>query len=400
MIRRGAAEYEELDRACFLSKNLYNATLYALRQEFFRTGCCIPYANLCKRFTDERNVDYEALPRKVSQQTMRLVDSAMDSFFKATEKYKEHPEKFTGRPCLPKYLDKKDGRCVLNYTIQAISKKALDTEGVVKPSGLGIRIPTRLKYDEIACVRIVRKAGAYVVEIVHNVPDAEQKPDNGRYMGIDLGVTNLATMTFSEPGVAPVIISGGEVKSFNRYYNKEVAKRRSVLEKRNGRKTSRGVEQLCRLREDKINDFLHKASRLVVNQAVSNGVSAVVIGRNPGWKQGINNGKANNQNFVQIPYARFISMIKYKCALEGIKAETHEESYTSKCSFLDLERIGKHSKYKGRRRYRGLFVASDGRRINADVNGSYNILRKGKPEAFADGVGAVVVQPRVIKTLN
>lgn len=400
IIRRGTQAYDGIDHFSFLSKNLYNATLYALRQHFFKTEEYLPYAKLCKQFTGEHNVDYEALPRKVSQQTMRLVDSAMKSFFKSIEEYKEHPEKFTGRPHLPKYMEKKEGRCCLTFTAQAISKKELETNGVVVPSGTDLRIPTKLAYAEIACVRIVRKTGAYVVEIVYNSPDTEIREDNGRYMGVDLGVSNFATLTSNVDRFAPVIIKGGAIKSFNRYYNKETGRLRSVLETRNGKKTSRKADRLGLLRENKITDFLHKASRWIVNQAVSSGISVIAVGKNTGWKQGADMGKVNNQNFVQIPYARFISMLEYKCAMEGIRLVAQEESYTSKCSFLDMEKICKHEEYKGRRKHRGLFISSEGKQINADVNGSYNIIRKCRPEAFADGVGAVVVQPRVIKTLN
>lgn len=148
-MRRGTQDYDRIDNLSFLSKNLYNATLYALRQHFFKTEKYLPYAKLCKQFTEEHNVDYEALPRKVSQQTMRLVDSAMNSFFKALESYNEHPEKFTGIPHLPKYMEKKMGRCCLTFTTQAISKKELETNGCIKPSGTDLRIPTRLSFAEL-----------------------------------------------------------------------------------------------------------------------------------------------------------------------------------------------------------------------------------------------------------
>lgn len=139
---------------------------------------------------------------------------------------------------------------------------------------------------------------------------------------------------------------------------------------------------------------MHKASREITNQIVSKNITKVVIGKNKNWKQEVNIGSRNNQNFVNIGHAEFINKIKYKCELEGIEVTLQEESYTSKCSFLDNESIGKHKTYLGKRIKRGLFEASDGRKINADVNGAGNILRKAIPNAFtAKGIQDVVVRP-------
>ena len=128
--------------------------------------------------------------------------------------------------------------------------------------------------------------------------------------------------------------------------------------------------------QKKINDYLHKSSRYIVNQLVSNDVTELVIGYNAGWKQDTKMKKVGNQRFQFIPFYKFICMLVYKCALAGIAVTTNEESYTSKCSFLDNEEVCKHAEYKGKRVKRGLFRASDGRLINADVNGALNILKK------------------------
>jgi putative transposase len=134
-----------------------------------------------------------------------------------------------------------------------------------------------------------------------------------------------------------------------------------------------------------------------VNQLVSKGVNTLIIGKNNEWKQDTKMGKVGNQNFVQIPFNKFISMLTYKCGLVGIDVKLITEEYTSKCSFLDNEEIGKHDIYMGKRKYRGLFISSTGKTINADVNGSYNILRKCKPSAFgAKGVQGVVVHPHIL----
>lgn len=124
------------------------------------------------------------------------------------------------------------------------------------------------------------------------------------------------------------------------------------------------------------------AQQVLINHVVSNGINTIVIGHNKCWKQEINIGKRNNQNFVSIPFNMFISMISYKATLEGINVKIVEESYTSKCSFLDNEQIRKHEEYVGRRIKRGLFKTSSGNIINADINAVFNIIRKSAKEAF------------------
>ena len=131
----------------------------------------------------------------------------------------------------------------------------------------------------------------------------------------------------------------------------------------------------------------------MVNQLVSKGTTLLVIGKNDGWKQDINIGKKNNQHFVSIPHAIFIKMLAYKCSLEGINVKLQEESYTSKCSFLDLESIKKHLIYKGSRIQRGMFKSKKYGTINADINGSLNIMRKAVPKLFSNGIEDVVVRP-------
>ena len=167
------------------------------------------------------------------------------------------------------------------------------------------------------------------------------------------------------------------------------------------KKTSKRLRSLTFKRNNKLTDFMHKSSRYIVNQLVSKGITTLVIGRNKNWKQDTNIGKINNQNFVQLPHAKFINMLSYKCALCGISVELVNESYTSKCSFLDTESIEHHENYIGKRIKRGLFCSGSGKLINADVNGSYNILLKCKPNAFdVDGVMGVVVHLVIIRITN
>lgn len=402
-IRKGHKYYEVLDSEAYKSKNLYNAALYAVRQHFFDNGKYLSYYSLQNIFQNGKQKDYYALPTKVAQQTMKMLDKNFRSFFNALSSYKNSAAKFKGRPKIPRYLDKDNGRYVLIYTVQAISKKRLEADKVIKLSGIEVEIPTAVKYDSLCEVRVVRKPNTYVVEVVYDNGKKEAKHvDNGMYAAIDLGVSNFSTVTSNAKGFQPFIVDGRYIKSVNRYYNKELSHYKSILDSRNkGKKVSNRIYRLTEKRNNRMSDFVHKASRMIVNQLVSNDIHTLVVGYNQGWKQDINIGRRNNQSFVQIPFERFLSLLDYKCRMGGIKLLTVDESYTSKCGFLDGEDICKHDAYLGRRVKRGLFKSADGTLINADVNGSYNILRKCMPNAFdADGVVGVLVHPVVMKTTN
>lgn len=397
IINRNDTRYIAIDEMAFLSKNLYNATLYAVRQHFFNTGLYLPYATLQHQFQTEKQFDYYQLPTKVAQWTMKMVDQNFRSFFKALTAYKEKPSKFNGKPKIPKYLDKTKGRFLLTFTNQTISKRALQRDNVLKLSGIpDIEIPTTLSYNQINQVRIAKRVNCYVIEIIYTVPDVEMLEDNGRYASIDLGVNNLVTLVSNTNELTPIIYSGRKLKSINHYYNKKLSHYKSQLDKCNKKKSSKRISQLTCKRNNRIKDVLHKVSRCIVNQLIASNISVLVIGKNTKWKQDINIGSVNNQNFVQIPHNQLISLIRYKCALVGISVITTEESYTSKCSFLDLEKICKHNVYCGKRVKRGLFISKQGHYINADVNGAFNILRKCKPNAFADGVKGLVVIPKML----
>ena len=374
------------DRVCYLSKNLYNAALYEIRQAFFKDGTYLNYNSIDKIM--QGRPDYKALPAKIAQQTLRVLDKNFLSFFHALKTYQTNPEKFLARPKLTNYKDKAKGRNIAIYTIQAISSKELK-KGIVKLSGTDIELPTKVNRDAICQVRIIPNSIYYTIEVVYEVPEVLPLADNGRMASIDIGLNNLATLTFNT-AIKPLIINGKPLKSINQYYNKNKAKLQSYI---GDKGTSKRIEELTHKRNNKVKNYLHNASRFVVNQLVSNHITTLVIGKNDQWKQDINIGKRNNQNFVNIPHATFIKQLEYKCQLVGITVKLQEESYTSKCSFLDNEPIKKHDIYQGKRIKRGLFRAANGTLINADQNGSLNILRKAFPNAFADGIQGVVGRP-------
>lgn len=361
IIKNSDSRFKELDMLCFKSKNLYNACVYSTRQYYFKEKKFKNYYENQKEFQNSNNIDYRALPSKVSQRVLKMVEQNFKSFFAHLKKPKKGDV-----IRVPKYLDKYKGRFVVEYTIQAISKKEL-RNGNIKLSGCSSIIKT--KQTNIQQVRVVPKGNHIVVEVLYKVDDIELKGDNGRYCSIDLGINNLATIGSNV--LKPVIINGKPLKSINQYFNKK----RSHLQSKSIKTTNR-IWKLTQKRNNKVDDYLHKSSREIVNHLVSNNINTLIVGYNKGWKQDINIGKVNNQKFVQIPHAKFISMLRYKCNLKGITVIENEESYTSKCSFLDNEEVRKHTSYKGKRIKRGLFKSKERRLINADLNGALNILKK------------------------
>jgi putative transposase len=242
----------------------------------------------------------------------------------------------------------------------------------------------------------------YVLEVVYERQEsAPLKESSERIAAIDLGLNNLATLTSNQPEFQPILINGRPLKSLNQFFNK----RRTALQKKLEGKNSKSsrLTRLTHSRNQKVNDYLHKVSKFLVLELLKSKIDTLVIGYNSGWKRECNLGKRNNQNFVNIPHGKLIKMLTYKCNLVGIKVVITEESYTSRASFIDQdfipiygEETESRTSFSGQRICRGLYRSRSGQIINADVNASYNILRKAFPEAFGYGIGSCVVQPRLV----
>ena len=391
IIKKSHPNFKEIDNLCFLSKNLYNSGLYSVRQHFFQTQEYLNKFKNISNFTKDKQKDYVALPAVVAQQTLLMVDENFQSFFKSLKAKKNGTYK--QKVNIPKYLDK-DGKFILVFPGQCKSNKEF-RKGIIKLVKTNIRIKTDKK--NINQVRIIPKNGYYVIEIIYEVNEKELHCDNERYASIDLGINNLATITSNI--TKPLIINGKPLKSINQFYNKKKAELQESLQTKHKVFTSKKLKSLTNKRNNKIKDYLHKSSKEVINHLVSNQINTLIIGYNKGWKQEVNIGRINNQKFVVIPYLMFINMLKYKAKLVGITVILHEESYTSKCSFLDNEVIGFHDEYLGKRVHRGLFKSSSGKLINADVNGSLNIMRKVVPNALI-GYGIEVCSTPVVLTIK
>ena len=194
----------------------------------------------------------------------------------------------------------------------------------------------------------------------------------------------------SKKGIA---VRGGVLKSINQYFNKELSRLKSVNDKQGNKENTKRINRLYMVRNRKIRDVMHKLSNAVIAYARTNEIDTIVIGHNNGWKQSVDIGKKNNQNFVQIPFNMLINQIYYKGQEYGINVVKQEESYTSKCSFLDNEEIEEHETYLGKRIKRGIFKSSNGTLVHADLHASYNIMKKAIPEAFVNGIEGIGLYP-------
>ena len=287
---RGSKAFSEFERLCRNANNLFNATMYCVRQEFF-SGTILTYEAINKKFIQDKQPDYYNLPTKISQQIQRIVSASWKSYFAAIRDYKKNPSKYLGKPRIPTYREK-GGLYVVPFTRQSIVFNTRNvSRGYLRLSGTSVLIKTKQK--EIQAARLVPQDRNHIkVEILYEVTCSEIKR-NGRIAAIDLGVNNLATIVY--PNSRTEIINGRPLKSINQYYNKKLAEVRSKNSKREYQ--TRKEVSLISKRRNKINDYLHKSSRYIVNQLVSNEVTELVIGYNAGWKQDTKMGREGNQRF-------------------------------------------------------------------------------------------------------
>lgn len=367
IIHKGKYNYQEIQTVCHLSKNLYNYVNYILRQSFFETSSIPGEYETSTQLARENQPDFRALPSNVSQQTIKLVFKAWKSFFSALKAYKKDKSRFTGNPKPPKYKDKK------GYFVAVITGQSTRIKNQQIHFVKDVIQPITTKTSTIKQVRIVPSTACFIVEVVYEKDVQVTEKIAGSVAAIDLGLNNFVTFLDNQ-GNKPFIINGKGIKSYNQYFNKKKAKLQSMLPKNNH--SSKQLLQLNFKRNMFIQNFLHQASAIVINELISRKIKTLIIGYNEDWKQNINLGKRTNQQFVQIPYKTFIDKIMYKCEDYGIKVILTEESYTSKIDHLAGEEMHKHKKYKGKRIRRGLFLSSTGIVINADVNGAIGIMRK------------------------
>ena len=405
-IKKNHKFFPIIDDLCWKSKNMYNYGNYIVRQEFIETSKekeqglretanWIQYNKLFDMVKDSE--PYRELGSNVGQATLRKLDKAWKSFFESIKDYGKHPDKYLGRPKMPGYLPKENGR----YECDLDNNKFKVIDGYVyfcwKPlkamnNTFMTNIPEGTKLMQL---RFVPKNGEYIMEVVYQIDVPDIKDKSERIASIDLGVDNLMTIT-TNCGSKPLVINGKPLKSINQYYNKKISEMRSELKKRHNADWSKEMQRFTIKRNNKVDDYIQKATKMVIDFCKENNIDTLVCGYNSGWKQESDMNKKTNQKFVSIPHESIVWRLSYKCETAGILFKTQEESFTSGTSFLDGEESIKENYDKSRRVYRGLFVTKKGEEINADVNGSYQIMKKVFPNAFADGIVGVGLHPTVV----
>ena len=384
IIKESHPIYHWIADECLRSRNLYNKTLFIYRQAFtgnhdkiedfrsiIRHEKFISSFELVKQMMKLKDEEYYAMTKKNSgTQVVCQVDRTMKSWFAALKSYKKDPSKFRGRPRIPSYKKVDDLNC-LTYTY---TDARLQKDGTINISKK-IKLPIHTDLSSFQQIRLVPKTGYIQVEIIYNKEISDLKLDQTCAIGIDLGLNNLMAIT-SNIGNISNLVNGRSLKSINQYYNKRKAHLMSLLEK--GKlKSSKQLRKLEMKRSCKITDYLHKTSKRVIELMEQNNIGTCFIGHNDGWKNKVEMGKRNNQNFVSIPYSLLINLLRYKIEEKGGILVELNEAYTSKCSFLDNEEVCKHELYKGKRVKRGLFLSGSNKTLNADINGSLNILKRG-----------------------
>ncbi len=380
-----------LDKITFLSKDLFNVTTYTVRQRFFKDRHWIRYHELWRLLKSHEAYKklQEMWGSHPPQQVLKQVDRNFKSFFKAIKTWKKEPSKFQGMPRLPHYK-RKNGRNLVYFTSLQCRLK----DGFVLLTRKMERLDfPRIKTDlvNVKGVRIVPFGDRYNIELLYDYKSRNLYLNEDNVLGIDLGLTNIVTAS-DNIGNNPLIIKGGVVKSINQFYNKQLAKYKSFSKICNNTELTKHILKLHRKRNNKIRDFFHKTSRKVINYCISNDIGTIIVGYNEGWKQKVNIGKKNNQNFVSIPFLKLVRQIEYKSEMVGIKVVRITEEYTSQtCSSCGVVR-------KSNRKYRGLYVCKDcGLVLNADVNASRNMIQKGVPESKWLGDRGCLNHPLVLK---
>ena len=377
-------EFRNLKHLSHIAKNLTNEAIYNIRQYYFNKKKYLSYNENYKILKNSEN--YKKLNSNMAQQILKEVDGSFKSFFALLKLAKNG--QYNGKVKLPNYLDK-DG-----FTTLVIGFVRLKDDMLIVPYSnsfrkthkeIAIKLPPVLKDKKIKEIRIIPKQHSRYFEIqyIYEVEEVQRELNKENALGIDLGIDNLCTCVANNG--ASFLIDGRKLKSINQYYNKTNAKLQSIKDKQKIEHITLRQKRISRKRNNRIEDYLSKAARIIINHCLNNDIGKLVLGYNEDFQRNSNIGSINNQNFVSIPYGKLRDKLIYLCKLYGIEFKLQEESYTSKASFFDGDIIPVYDKeniqeyiFSGKRIKRGLYQTSKGYQLNADCNGALNILRKSK----------------------
>lgn len=377
-------DYKSIKHLCHIAKNLTNQAIYNVRQYYFNEG---EYLNYEKNYALLKSTEnYKMLNSNMAQQILKEVDGSFKSFFGLLKLAKKG--KYAFKDCkLPNYLPKN------GYTTLVIGFVRLNGNKLILPfsntykkthKSVEITIPPILLHKKVKEIRIIPKANARFFEIqyIYEAESIQRNLNPNNALALDLGINNLATAVSSNGN--SFIIDGKRLKSINQWYNKTNAKLQSIKDKQHyGKKPTNRQKAITRDRNNKVNDYMNKVARKVIDYCISNDIGTLVVGYNETFQRDTNMGKVNNQTFVNIPYGQLRSKLEYLCELNDIVFVKQEESYTSKASFWDRDVIPIYNNdnpktytFSGKRIYRGMYQCANGKCLNADINGALNILKK------------------------
>ena len=376
-------EYLSLKELSHTAKNLYNQAVYNIRQYYFQENKYLNYQKNNSLLKSSEN--YKTLNSNISQQILKEVDGSFKSFFSLLKK--KNKGMYNAKVKLPSYLPKN------SFTTLVIGFVRLNEDTFVIPYSnsfkknhkkISIKIPPILLDKKIKEIRIIPKFNArfFEVQYTYEVQEEQRNLDKNHALAIDFGINNLATCVTSKG--RSFIIDGKKLKSINQWFNKENARLQSIKDKQKyGKKPTLRQKYLYSSRNNKVNDYMSKTARKIINYCLENNIGILICGYNETFQRNSNIGKANNQTFVNIPFGKLREKLEYLCKLYSLRFVEQEESYTSKSSFFDMDILPKFEEDKpqtysflGKRIKRGVYQTSKGYIFNADINGALNILRK------------------------
>ena len=351
------------------ANNLYNQCVYFAKHSENLLEDLKNLDKVMKSFPDDHDSYRSFGHAKSAQQVLRLFQQNLRSYFAAIDDYKKNPSKYTGRPRFPKFR-KSGERFQVIFTNQSAKVKGQTIMIATKTfeNKLSIKLRTR-SAKKLCQVVFAPRNGYFLAYVVYEVDDPIISQCSNKAAAIDIGLSNLATVTFSSENEP--ILYRSDLTKINHDFNRITSNYVSILKKTQDKYTSNRRTKFSEKYAGLVEDRLHKISRAIINDLSHRGVSTIIVGKNTGQK--IN---CKLKNFVQVPLFRLITMIKYKAELAGIKIIQVNESYTSGTSFLDNELPTKECYDKSRRKYRGLFLSNNSKQINADVNASFQIMKK------------------------
>ena len=400
-IKKSHIDYQYIKIQLIESKEIYNFANYILRQLYFKNSnkhkyslsFIEEYPTLKELFLQyiEENKQFTTLFYKIicefsklkgysinSKIVQNIVDKLKNDWTSYWALLKAKKDKtYNKKINIPAYKKKYN---LVEYNNQVMSKKKLKL-GYIGTDKMqqGIKIAKKHQELNCKCFRIYEKHDKLFCELIYEKDITEVEKTN-KVASIDLGLENLFTIAFNynKKGIS---IKGTKLKAINQYINKLKASLQSMLPHK--QYTSKLINQLMYKREEQLRNYIGYYTNQLIEILKKEKISKLIVGYNKGWKQNINIGKANNQNFVNIPFRKILDILRYKLEENGIECKEQEESYTSQSSYLDNDNIPTYHKgdlqayiFSGKRITRNLYKSKQGKIINADLNGALNILKK------------------------